>query len=504
MGILPGPVQEAAPFQDPKGQAKDSAGEVTLLHDLDGRKRWDSYINEIKNVLADNKSAIVILPDKNSLKKALDTISAKLEYPVSILYRIKQGELEEWLKIKKEKCSIVLAMRSGIFAPANNLGLIIIDEEENSVYKQEQSPHYHVREAAFMRSQIEGSRLILGSSSPSLESFYLADKNKIRYNLIPRSTVFPEIKIVDMKATYTMRKRNTIFQRPTEDAILAALDSKGKALVFLNRKGFALSSSCNNCREPLKCPRCNINLVYHFHKNMLTCHYCNFKMELPKICPNCNSGYIRFSGIGTEKVESELSRLFPQGRIGRDLIVATSAVFKQREIEFDLVVALGIDNSLNRVDFRSGEKAFSILTGLSRLTQKKVIIETKLPQHHCLEALIKRDSSIFYNKELRQRKGLSFPPYKHFILLKLRGINEENVSQAAHILFKGLSERNNKDRAFKVISINPAQPGKLRGKFYWQVLVSTNNVRKASLVLKIHLKTFSPSGIIVTVDVDPL
>ena len=237
---------------------------------------------------------------------------------------------------------------------------------------------------------------------------------------------------------------------------------------------------------------------------MLTCHYCNFKMELPKICPNCNSGYIRFSGIGTEKVESELSRLFPQGRIGRDLIVATSAVFKQREIEFDLVVALGIDNSLNRVDFRSGEKAFSILTGLSRLTQKKVIIETKLPQHHCLEALIKRDSSIFYNKELRQRKGLSFPPYKHFILLKLRGINEENVSQAAHILFKGLSERNNKDRAFKVISINPAQPGKLRGKFYWQVLVSTNNVRKASLVLKIHLKTFSPSGIIVTVDVDPL
>ncbi|MFA5145054.1 MAG: primosomal protein N' [Candidatus Omnitrophota bacterium] len=491
--------------------------ETILIHDLDGKKRWDIYLEHIKAALSNNRSVIVLLPDMNSALNAKEIIESGLGLPsLSSLYRKGAGELEEWLKIKTGKVNIVIGSRSCVFAPVKDLGLIIIDDEQNSVYKQEQSPHYNAREAAFTRAKIEKARLILGSVSPSLESFYLAEKNKSKYMQLSRNRDFPEIKVIDMRSVYRAPKqKGLVLSRYLEDAIAASINSGGKALLFLDRKGFATFASCSTCGKTLKCPRCDINLVYHFDINSLNCHYCNFKSEAPKICPECNSGYIRFFGAGTEKIESELSRIFVKAVVKRlesredmdiksgDIFVATSAVIKHANYNFDIVGVLGIDNSLNRIDLRSSEKAFASLLGLLGLTERKFIIQTALPMNNCFQALVKKDIGIFYKEELKQRKQLGFPPYKHMVLVKLRGKYEDKVKQASLSLSERLNTHN-KSKDIRILSVNPGYPSKLRGNFYWQILISSGNPKKVSEFLKTCLKSFSSSGIIVTVDVDPL
>jgi len=501
-------------------RAQDSSArrkqEAILIHDLDGEARWETYLEAIKEALAARRSAIVLLPDIQSVKRAQALINERLKVSPAVLCRKETGELGEWLKIKEGKAEVVLATRSGIFAPLNNLGLVILDEEQDQVYKQEQVPHYHAREAAFMRIKIDKARLILGSGSPSVESVYLAGRDKIKYAFIPRKRDFPEIKIIDTKFERRRFKQGgIILSKYLQDSIASSLNSKEKVLLFLNRRGFATSAYCHTCGASLKCGRCNINLVYHFDKNILNCRYCNFKMQAPVICTICNSGYIKYSGEGTEKIESELSRIFAQARIKRldkderldprdaDIVVATSSVIKQADYKFGLTGVLSIDNALNRIDLRAAEKTFALLSGLLRLTEKKLVIQTGLSGHHCFQALLKKDPDIFYDEELRERKQLHFPPYSHMVLVKLRGRKEEKVREASSALFERLNKIN-KNKGIKIISVNPGQPPKLRGNFYRQILVISNNAGRASAFLKINLKSFRHSGIIVTVDVDPL
>jgi len=486
-----------------------------LIHDLDGEARWDTYIAEIKKTIEKKLSVIMLLPDVSYVFKARDIIEKRLGINVGVLYRKQPGELEEWVNLRRGGVRVVVGTRSAVFAPLSNLGLIIIDDEEDSVYKQDQVPHYHARAAAFMRSKLDKARLILGSRAPSLESFHLIKAKKADYTLLPRKKEFPEVKIIDMRhLPFQDNKKRVILARLLEDAIYSVLNEKGKALLFLNRKGFATYCACHNCGKALKCPRCSINLVYHFKEGLLSCHYCNFKMPAPEICPECNSGYIKFSGAGTEKIESELSRIFPQARISivegdnlnlsdADIFIATSSVIRQAGLDFDLIGVLGIDSVLNRVDFRATEKVFGLLAGLLGLTHKKILIQTGSPQHHCFQALLEKDASVFYDEELRQRRQLSFPPYKHMVLLKLRGKSEDKVKESAQSLCAKLREIN-KNRNIEIISVNPSNPAKLRGNYHWQILIRSSRVIAVNTFLKNSLKDFRHSGIIVTVDVDPI
>jgi len=488
---------------------------IELIHDLDGEARWDVYLNEIKNTLSNNLSAIILLPDIPTSLKAGEIIEQRLGIKTQLLYRSQAKELDEWVSAGSAGPKVIVGTRSAVFAPLNNIGLIIIDEEEDFVYKQDQAPHYHAREIAFMRAKLEKAKVILGSRSPSLESFYLTKKRKAQYTIIPRKKDFPEIKIIDTRRLpFQDRKRKAIFSRLLEDAVYAVLNERGKALLFLNRKGFATQAACFTCGKILKCPRCSLNLVYHFKDDLLSCYYCNFKITLPKICPECNSGYIKLSGAGTEKIESELSRIFPQARLkiiddqdlnleNYDIFIATSGVIKRANLVFDLIGVLGIDNALNRVDFRATEKVFGLLAGLLNLTRKRILIQTSSPNHHCFQALLLKDANYFYEEELKQRKQLDFPPYKHMILVKLRGKKEERIKESAESLFNRLKEAN-QDKGIEIISVNPSNPAKLRGNYYWQVLIRSANVIKANKFLKNNLKDFRHSGIIVTVDVDPL
>ncbi len=500
-------------IKEPKYNGHKNNSAVTLIQDLDGKARWDIYLKAIKEALDNNNSVIVLLPDINSVLKAQEAIRVNLGIQPALLYRKEPKEIEEWSKIKEGKFNIVVGTRSSIFAPLNNLGLVIIDEEQNAVYKQDQVPHYHARVIGFMRTAIEKAKLILGSVSPSLEMLYLARKNKSKYILNPLKT-FPEIKIINTECEYSKFQKINI-AKYLEDAIGLSLNSGGKILLFLNRKGFATFASCRSCGTVLVCPRCSINLVYHFEENRLNCHYCNFKMPVPQACPNCNSSYIRYSGAGTEKIESQLSRILPKARIKRlddflqaeikdaDIFISTQSIIKETRYSFDLIGVLDIDNSLNRIDFRSSEKAFALLLGLLGLAKGKVIIQTKFPDHHCFQALIKKDITLFYDKELKERQELNFPPFKHLGVVKLRGEKESKVRELSEALFKRLSDYN-KNRAVKIMAVNPAQPAKLRGKFCWQILVKANAAAVIAKFLKKHLPGFSHSGIILTVDIDPI
>lgn len=484
---------------------------------LQGQDRMPFYLKEIKEVLVSKQSVIVLFSDIAEAEKAKEEIHKSLGVDAFVSFRKQPNELEAWERIRKSDYAVVLGTRSSIFSPVNNLGLVIIDSEGDSVYKQEQMPHYHAREVALMRAQISGAKVILGSNCLSLESFYLAQKEKVKFEIIPSQAAYPQVKVIDLRRlAYAERKSKSIFSKFLTDAIYATLGEKGKILLVINRKGFATVAACHNCGALLKCPRCNINLVFHFEENKLKCHHCNFKMEVPKICPSCNSGYIKYSGTGTEKVESELARIFPQAAIkileeekeeavsvDADIVVSTPAVAKQGgHLNFDLVAVLAIDNSLNRVDFRASEKTFSLLVGLVNLTSKKIIIQSANANHHCFQSLINNDPLLFYKKELEQRKQLNFAPFKHMILLKIRGPNLDNVKKASGDLFQKLN--NIATSSIKLLSLNPGQSPKLRGNFYYQILMRASSAEKASHFLKLHLKEWYYSGIIVTVDVDPI
>lgn len=515
---LPLPLRKGRRILDIEQQRKPFAAEdkaqAMLLHDLDGKAKWDIYFSGIKKAVDSGKSAIILLPDVEAVFKARQRI-CNLGVSAGILYRGQRNEFEEWINVKKGVYSVVLATRSGIFAPLNNLGLIIIDEEQDCVYKQDQVPHYNAREVAFMRIAIEKAVLILGTSCASMEGFYLAKKEKIEYTFIPRGRAMPEVKIIDTRRMHFNAKQKNVFTKYLEDSIASTLESKGKALLFLNRRGFATYASCSNCGTLLKCPRCSINLAYHFKEEVLNCHYCNFKMPVQKICPNCNAGYIRYQGIGTEKIESELSRLFPQAKVrlldkNKDIdaketgiFVSTESIIKEGEHNFDFIGILSIDNFLNRIDFRSSEKAFSILTGLLHLAGKKIVIQTAMPSHHIFRSIQSGDVKVFYEEELKQRKQLKFPPYRHMGLVKLRGTKEGKVAEASESLFN-LLVKLNKDKNTEIICAAAGSPAKLRDNYCRQILIKTDSCARLCRFLKMCLKDFRHSGIIVTVDMDPV
>jgi len=485
----------------PAEPGNDGPGNDVLF--VQGIERMPVYLREIKAVLALKRSAIVLFSDIPEAQRAKELIEKDSGAEVFLAFRKQPDELKAWERIRQVPYCVVAGTRSNIFSPVNNLGLIIIDQEQAQVYKQEQAPHYHARQAALMRGEICAAKVVLGSRIPSLESFYLAQKDKLKFEVIPDRAVYPEVKVIDARRlSYADRKSKLIFSKFLSDAIYTTLSGKGKVLLFIERKGFATSAACHNCGAVLKCPRCNINLVFHFDEDKLKCHHCNFKMDVPDICPSCNTGYIKYSGIGTEKVESELAKIFPQARIDVDIFVATSSVIKQQDLKFDLIGVIAIDNSLNRVDFRAAEKTFGLLMGLASLTSGKMIIQSVNVNHHCFQAIIKNDPQLFLQEELKQRKQLNLAPYKHMLLIKLRGINPEKVKKSAHDLFEKLSLI--KTSSIKMLSLNPGQPAKLRGNFYYQILMRASSPEKASHFLKLHLKEGHFSGIIVTVDVDPV
>ncbi|HEG4204245.1 TPA: primosomal protein N', partial [Enterococcus faecium] len=412
-------------------QQKD---QVFLLEGITGSGKTEVYLQAIADVLSENKTAIMLVPEIALTPQMVERFKGRFGESVAVLHSgLSQGEkYDEWRKIEREEAQVVVGARSAIFAPLKNIGLIIIDEEHESSYKQDETPRYHARDLAIWRSKYHHCPIVLGSATPSLESRARAQKGV--YQLLQlnhrakAAAQLPAIEIVDMREEFQNHRTST-FSANLQEKIQNRLDKKEQTVLLLNRRGYSSFVMCRDCGFVLPCPNCDISLTLHMDTRSMRCHYCGHEEPIPNRCPNCGGNKIRYYGTGTQKVEEELRELYPQARILRmdvdttrrkgaheqilqkfgakeaDILLGTQMIAKGLDFpEVTLVGVLNADTSLNLPDFRSSEHTFQLLTQVSGRAGRaekagEVVIQTFNPQHYAIELAKKQNYEQFYQQE---------------------------------------------------------------------------------------------------------
>lgn len=515
--------------------------EAFLLHGITASGKTEVYLQAMACALGEGLSSIVLVPEIALTPQTVERFESRFGTKVAVMHsRLTASErARQWQRAKTGQAQIVIGARSAVFAPLTNLGLIVVDEEHETTYKQKDtSPHYHAREVASLRAKLAGATVILGSATPSLESFYNAEKGRIKLISLPERVTkqdLPEVSIIDMRREITMRKRRAnIFSRALEVKLREVLNKGEQAILFLNRRGFSTYISCPKCGYVARCRRCEVSLTYHYASKRLICHYCNYSIEPPQICPQCKGSYLSYFGLGTEKVESELHRLFPQARIARmdrdatskrdahreilndfkngktDILIGTQMVAKGLDFpRVSLVGVISADTALNLPDFRSGERTFNLLTQVAGRSgrgevQGKVIIQTYAPENFAITASTTHDYHQFYRKEIKSRKTLRLPPFTHLVNLSLRGRNQKKVQEVADELSSELKEKR-ANKGIQILGPAPEAVSRIRGSFRWSVLLKGSKQDELVKLLKqMRCDSRRYKGLRLSVDVDPI
>ncbi|MDD5449002.1 MAG: primosomal protein N' [Candidatus Omnitrophica bacterium] len=510
--------------------------EIYLLFGITASGKTELYLQAINRALKHGMSSIVLVPEISLTPQATERFKSRFGDKVSVIHsRLSAGvRFSEWQKTAQGQCRVVIGPRSAIFAPVKNLGLVIIDEEHETSYKQEDSPRYHAREVAIKRAELTNSTVILGSATPSLEAYHAAKTGRYRLICLTERILkreLPKVKIVDMRKELAKRKRLAVFSFPLEEAISRSLSGKRQIMLFLNRRGFSTHLDCKKCGYVCECQKCKSVLVYHSDAGKLVCHYCNRKVDVPRICPSCKGAYIKFSGSGTQKVESELHRLFPSARIARmdtdatskkgsherildafkegkiDILVGTQMIAKGLDFpQVSLVGVISADTSLNLPDFRASERTFDLLTQVAGRAGRgeapaEVIIQSYAPDNYAVVAASRHDYEAFYEKEVPTRRFLGFPPYNRLIKFTFRAGKEEKAKKAA----SDFAARIRGIKVFKVLGPVPSPLIKVRGSYRWNVFLKFRTDKDFSLQLRPLVAEFKKGrGAYMTVDVDPI
>lgn len=518
-----------------------------LLHGVTGSGKTEIYLQAIAHAIEQGKGAIVLVPEISLTPQTVERFKArfssgKLQTLVAVLHsHLSAGERhDEWHKIRQGRARIVIGARSAIFAPVDPVGLIIVDEEHEQTYKQEEAPRYHARDVAIMRGQMENAVVLLGSATPSLESYYNTKKGKYTLLELPERVddqKMPRVRVVDMRQGAAREKGNLIFSPQLKEAIHQRLDKQEQTILFLNRRGWATALQCPLCGYVAECPNCSVSMTYHRIEQKLICHICGTIEKVPVVCPNekCRNPAIRFSGTGTQRVEETLAKLFPHARVRRmdsdtmkrkddyrktlgefragkiDILVGTQMIAKG--LHFPNVTLVGIihaDSALHQPDFRAGERTFQLLTQVSGRAGRgdvegEVFVQAFAPFHPAIQYARRHDFAGFYEQEIEFREQLKYPPANRVALLTLKGRNEDKVKfSAEHLkreLEKGLGE-------FKdLILAGPAAAPLLKAEsFYrYQIMLRTRSMSKLSQSLaKIVPSLVFPEDVTLSVDIDPV
>lgn len=509
-----------------------------LLHGVTGSGKTEVYLQTIEYALNRGKGAIVLVPEISLTPVMVKRFYSRFGDQVAVLHsNLSLGErYDEWRRIKEGKARIAIGARSAIFAPVKNLGLMIIDEEHENTYKQAEYPYYHAREVALKRGKISSVPVILGSATPALESYYFARKGVFSYFSLPErinKEQLPPVKIIDMREE--LKSGNTtIFSNDLLEAIHYALSKEKQVMIFLNRRGYANFILCRECGYVIKCQNCDISLTYHASNRKLRCHYCDYSIELPETCPICNSQYIREFGIGTERIEKELSLFFPKARIVRmdvdttarkgahqrileqvekgevDILVGTQMIAKGHDYpNISVVGVITADTILNIPDFRSGERTFQLLTQVAGRTGRgtgkgQVIIQTYSPEHYSIQAAKNHDYSGFYRQEIKMRENLNYPPFTQMVNIIFQGQKEDLVIQTAREVGIFLNEYHN--YIDEKLGPSPAPISKLRNKYRWQIILKFKGWEKRNYILNelLNNRINTSEEVSIIIDVDPL
>ncbi len=545
-----------------------------LLHGVTGSGKTEIYLQGIAHALAKGHGAIVLVPEIALTPQTVERFKArfssgKLQTLVAVLHsHLSAGERhDEWHKIRQGRARIVIGARSAIFAPVEPLGLVIVDEEHEQTYKQEEAPRYHARDVAVMRGQMEKAVVVLGSATPSLESFYNCRKGKFALLELPQRVdeqKLPHTRVVDMRQTARDGKGPPLFSPQLKEAIQQRLERKEQTILFLNRRGYSTSLQCPKCGHVCECPNCSIALTYHRAEQKLACHICGHNAQVPVVCPNekCKNPAIRFAGTGTQRVEETLAKIFPHARIRRmdadtmkrkddyravlgdfragkiDILVGTQMIAKG--LHFPNVTLVGIiyaDSALHQPDFRAGERTFQLLTQVAGRAGRgdvegEVFVQAFTPFHPAIQYARRHDFNGFFEQELEFRAQLKYPPFSRVALLTLKGRNEEKVKFSAEHLKREL-EKKLKSRGgaggplpaadrlagnsahevkrpagFKDLMVaGPAPAPLLRAEnFYrYQIMLRTGAMSALSRELAVIVQSLTlPDDVTLAVDIDPV
>jgi primosomal protein N' (replication factor Y) len=490
----------------------DNQATFFLLHGVTGSGKTEVYLRSIAETIKQGKEAILLVPEISLTPQTVERVRARFGNDVAVLHSsLSEGErFDQWWRIKNGEVKVVVGARSAVFAPLPNLGLIIIDEEHEFTYKQEEVPRYHAKEVAKELCRRINGVLILGSATPSLESIYAVEKGeKIKLPLTQRimGRPMPGIRVVDLRQEFKER-RFSVLSPPLKKEIEQRLSLKEQVIILLNRRGYATFIICRECGHVLKCPSCDVTLTFHQKPAILRCHYCNYQVLPPNICPHCQSHYIRYFGHGTQRLEEELTKDFPTARIARmdldttvrkgsheriyrqlvkqeiDILLGTQMVAKGLDLpNVTLVGIITADSGLNLPDFRAAERTYQILTqasGRSGRGEKAgtVIIQTFNPEHYSINALVNQDETAFYQQEIAFRRAANYPPFNYLIRLVFSGLDLKEVINVAQevtsLLKKQLNSLGSENNQIEIIGPHPAIIEKVKNRFRWHTLIKTD------------------------------
>lgn len=512
-----------------------------LLHGVTGSGKTEVYLQAIARVLESGKSALVLVPEIALTPQTVDRFRRRFagqKAGVAVLHsHLSQGERhDQWHQIREGRARIVIGARSAVFAPLVKLGLIVVDEEQENSYKQEESPHYHARDVAVMRGHLEGVAVMLGSATPSLESYLNALDKKYRLCRLTRRVEvqnMPTTHILDLRQELKNVKSPTLLAPSLVEAVNKRLASGEQTIIFLNRRGYATSLQCPQCGHVEECPRCSVSLTYHRAAGRLCCHLCDFTIAAPNVCPKCSFDQYKQRGIGTEKIEEAVERAFSTARIVRmdsdtmrgkeayhkaltafakgetDILVGTQMIAKG--LHFPNVTCVGVvhaDLALQLPDFRASERVFQLLMQVSGRSGRgdvhgEVYVQTRTPFHPAIQFARHHDYDGFAEQELEFRKTLNYPPYQRAILITWRGRNEEKTLYVAEQTTKKIIELAGKDALISEPA--PAPIAKINEQYRFHLFLRAPKLPPVTRALRpLLLEAQWPDDIKVTVDVDPM
>jgi len=517
--------------QEPKGLPK-----VFLLHGVTGSGKTEVYLQALAEAVRLGKRGIVLVPEIALTPQTIERFASRFPGRVAVLHsQLSLGErFDEWQRIESGEVDVVIGPRSAIFAPQPDLGIIVIDEEHEWTYKQQdKSPRYHARAVAIKLAELTGAVVVLGSATPDVESFYHAQKGDYHLLQLPErvtpneSSPLPRVEVVDLREELKAGNRS-LFSRSLSQAITKAVAGGEQVMLFLNRRGAATFIQCRDCGLVLACRRCDVPLTYHLAEELLVCHQCNYRMPVPQLCPKCQCQRIKFLGVGTQKLEQEARKTFYRARMLRwdsdatrgkhahqeilnkfrthqaDILIGTQMITKGLDLpQVTLVGVVSADTALNLPDFRAGERTFQLLSQVAGRAGRgplggQVIIQTYSPEHYAIQAAARHDYAFFYNKEIDYRRQLQNPPFSQLASLTYTHTNDVLCQREAERMKRLLAEEIDSQGLADLSIIGPAPAfiHRLRGRFRWQLVLRGSD--PAAFLSSIPI----PQGW--TVDIDPV
>jgi primosomal protein N' (replication factor Y) len=512
-----------------------------LLHGVTGSGKTEVYMRAMNKALSLGRSAMMLVPEIALTPVFSRRLRARFGDQVAIFHSsLQKGErFDEWTRVRNGDARVVIGTRSAVFAPVKNLGLIVVDEEHESSYRQQESPYYNARDVAIVRAQMASATVVLGSATPSLESFQNARKGKYQFVRLPErigARPMAEAKIVDMRNVFARHGKPRVFSDELLEAIRETRERGEQSIILLNRRGYSSFILCRSCGETVQCPNCDVTLTYHRSERVIVCHYCNHREPVPRVCPSCSKKYIYYVGEGTEQLEEMLKLLFPVLRVARidrdttarrkvfeqsladfsagriDTLVGTQMLAKGHDFpNVTLVGVVSVDAGLALPDFRSAERTFLLITQVAGRAGRgdrpgRVLIQTYHPYHYSLRHACAQDYEAFFEEELRYRQNHSYPPFVALASLLIHGPDLGRVRSDSLELRKQL-DLVNQDRKCRILGPAPAPLSRLKGEHRLQRLIKSRSRKHLREVADAALKAVSEGGVnlrSINLEIDPV